>query len=113
MRSISKILDDFEALIVELRNSLGEENLNVDTLPKLKKLPSVKKYNGITGKIQELISEGFFDQPKELNKIREKLKADGFNKPSTSLMAPLMRLIKAKILGRDKTLKGNYQYNKK
>ena len=114
MSDVNKTIYEMERLLVELKSLLNIESLSKGKQTKSNIVsPIAKKYKGLAGKLQELVLEGFFNQPKDLQMIRQKLKAEGFNKPSSSLMKPLMRLIKAKILTREKPIKGKYLYQKK
>lgn len=95
-------------IINQIRQLLSElEGLDVLSVSKGKITPTPLR--GLTGEVSNLIQEGFFDQPKDLSEIREKLRAEGIKKNSSELMRPLLQLIKKKFLKRDKIEK-KYKY---
>lgn len=100
------IISQIETLLKELRFLIERGNNSFVA-------PGLKKPAGLTGDLYSLIGEGFFDQPKTLSEIHEKLRVEGINKPVTSLMKPLLYLIKKKILKRNKPDKGQYQYQRR
>lgn len=62
------------------------------------------KKRGITDRLDKLIKEGFFDQPKSINDIKNRFHKSGLIVKSTDLSAPLLKLIKKDILDRDKKI---------
>lgn len=100
-----------EDLLVELKKELGVSRPNEsgkDAAKPKKKLK--KKYTGLTVAILNLIEKGFFEQPKKLSDIQAKLRNRGMNKPTTTIMAPLLTLIRDEKLERDKPQKGQFVY---
>lgn len=96
------LINQIRELLLEL-----EQSLNAALVSKGKIIP--KKPRGLTGEVSNLIQEGFFDEPRSLSEIREKLRAEGIKKNSSELMRPLLQLIKKKFLKRDKIEK-KYKY---
>jgi hypothetical protein len=106
-----KIIAGIEALLEELKASLGappSEHQKKSTDSK-----SSEDFSGLTGEIYNLVQEGFFKEPRTLSEIQNKLRLEGVNKPTTSLMKPLVQLIRKKILGRSKPDdgKGTFRYH--
>jgi len=98
-------------IINQIRELLSElESLSLPLISKSKTTPT--SFRGLTGEIFNLIQEGFFDRPKNLSEIREKLKAEGTKKESSELMRPLLQLIKKKFLKRD-IIEKKYKYQRR
>jgi hypothetical protein len=106
-----KIISEIEILLVQLRESL---KLSLDKNYGDSKNKIIKKkdrqLSGLSGKINELAEDGFFESPKSISEIQKKLQDEGVKKPTTSLMPPLLLLIRKKVLGREKPEKGVYKY---
>lgn len=100
------IITQIETLLQELKLSIEAGNGNVV-------VAGPRKPEGLTGNLHDLINEGFFDQSRTLSDIHKKLRVEGINKPVTSLMKPLLYLIKNRILKREKPDKGQYQYQRR
>lgn len=62
-------------------------------------LPS-GEFKGLAGAILDLVNESFFDAPKDLGEIHNKLKANAIFYPKTSYPESLLRLIRNKKLRR-------------
>jgi hypothetical protein len=69
--------------------------------------------NSITKQLEGLKSEGFFNNPKTVAEIVARLATDGFHYPSNSLTNPLLRSIRARMLGRMKSFEGLWTYTKR
>jgi len=110
-----QIIEQIEALLIELKQSLNVPNKT--SRAHYKQLKSANnqgyRFSGLTGKIYEFIEEGFFDEPKTISDLQKKLKDRGTNKPTTALMPSLKLLIIKKVLDRNKPDKGLYRYFKK
>lgn len=112
MRNQQQIIDEIELLLAELRRSSGIDSRKQTPggrTPAASRKSAVS-FSGLTGEIHALVGEGFFKEPKELSEIQRKLKDEGISKPTTSLMPSLTRLVRKKILGRNKPPKGKYKY---
>lgn len=59
-----------------------------------------KAAGGTTGRIQELASEGFFNEQRSLGDVQQALAARGFHYPQENLGTPMMRLVRNKFLRR-------------
>ncbi len=105
-RDPQSIISQIETLLRELRFSIEAANNSLVA-------PVPKNPTGLMGDLYGLIDEGFFDQPKTLSEIHEKLRKEGINKPVTSLMKPLLQLIKKKMLKRERPEKGQFQYQQR
>jgi len=99
------IISQIKRLLMELEKSL-------DATPVSKGKITSKKPRGLTGEIFGLIQEGFFNEPRSLSEIQEKLRAEGIKKNSSELMRPLLQLIKKKFLERNKIEK-KYKYQRR
>lgn len=111
----TQIIEQIEELLAQLKQSL---NLTSKTAPALKgKNKSANNqgrgFSGLTGKIYELIEEGFFNKPVTISDLQQKLKDRGVKKPTTALMPSLKLLIIKKVLDRNKPNKGLYNYFKR
>ncbi len=76
-----------------------------------------KPPKGTQGRIEELVSEGFFDQKRAIGEIQKELGNHGWQYPVTHLATPLLRLVKDKKLRRvaepaEKGGKVIWQYSK-
>lgn len=69
------------------------------------------EYKGLAGAIIDLVNESFFDKPKDLSEISDKLKANAIFYPKTSYPESLLRLIRNKKLRRLKE-KNKWKYVK-
>ncbi len=108
-----EIVNKIEALLGELKISLTGGAIG---LPKKSKtISSPKRFSGLTGEIFNLIQEGFFKEPKNISEIQNKLRLEGINKPTTSLMSPLILLVRKKVIGRKESAdgKGPYKYHQR
>lgn len=75
-----------------------------------KDLTSSEKKDTIERHILDLIGEGFFDEPKTLPEIREKLERKGYNYPSSSIHPVLLRKFVRKDILKRTGEKRNYKY---
>jgi hypothetical protein len=113
MNRNTEIIIKIEDLLQELKQSLG-----VSSTPKKKSgakgssEPRDEKFSGLTAEIFNLVQEGYFKEPREISEIQKKLRLEGVNKPTTSLMKPLLLLVRKKIIGRNEPSsgKGPYKY---
>ncbi|MGD0208073.1 MAG: hypothetical protein ABSC89_10745 [Verrucomicrobiota bacterium] len=108
-----EIIGQIEALLGELKTSLGAKppkNINEPS-----KVKPVVNFSGLAGEIYNLIQEGFFKEPKAISEIQNKLRLEGIKKPTTSLMSPLLLLIRKKALIRSKPAegKGPFRYHQR
>ena len=111
MRNQEQIIGEIELLLAELKKTLGGGRDNKELRHhKAAGLVSKAEFSGLTGAIYALVEEGFFKEPREISEIQKKLKDEGVFKPTTAMMPSLMRLIKKKVLGRNKPTKGVYKY---
>lgn len=103
-----EIIGKIEALLQELKNSLG---VGDSRKKKVNIKASADRFSGLTAEIFNLVQEGYFKEPKEISEIEKKLHQRAINKPTTSLMKPLRLLIRKRILDREKPNgKGRYKY---
>jgi len=100
---LKKILKNHEERITKLEKLLS--------VSKTSKIAKSNNYSGLTGGIQFLIDNKFFNNPKELNEIVSKLKEEGYHYGK----APIAKALsvgftnKKKILSRFKEDK-NFKY---
>jgi hypothetical protein len=99
-----------EALLVELRRDLEGKRVK-----SVKGRDNKNEYSGLTGSIFNLLKEGFFQEPRTISDIQKKLRLEGVIKPTTSLMKPLLLLIKKKAIGRSESVdgKGPFKYHER
>ncbi len=73
-----------------------------------------KTRRGPSGRIRELVDEGFFKKPKTIAQVRSALEERGHHIPLTSMSGPLQKFCQAKVLRRQKKKSGNketYSYS--
>ena len=110
-----QIIEQIEKLLIQLKESL---NLPSKILPSQKTkygqpISRARGFSGLTGKIYELMEEGFFDKPVTISDLQKKLKDRGTKKETTTIMPSLKLLLDKKILDRNKPDKGFYKYFKR
>jgi hypothetical protein len=108
-----ELIDRIESLLGELRRELearGEKNAHSPVTRK-----ADQNFSGLTGSIFGLIKDGFFREPRTIADIQKKLRLEGIKKPTTSLMKPLLLLLKKKAIGRSQSAdgKGPYKYHER
>ena len=109
MTKNEQIIGQIEELLMQLKQSL-----NVSNKTSSRPIGSREsRFSGLTGKIYKLIEEGFFNDPKTISDLQQKLKDRGIKKPTTALMPSLKLLIIKEALDRNKPDKGLYNYFKR
>lgn len=111
-----QIIEQIEGLLIQLKNSLNVQTRTNSYLKEKSKSSHNKHsrgFSGLTGRIYKLIEEGFFNEPKTISDLQQKLKDRGINKPTTALMPSLKLLITKELLDRNKPDKGLYNYFKR
>lgn len=106
---IQKIADEIKGLIDELVK-MSAVSRSAETIPKKTKGGAIKK--GAAGALSILITdEGFFDEPKNIASVMNKLKEMGRYYPQPSVAMNLLNLTRRRVLSRfpDKETKG-WQY---
>lgn len=110
-------MDDHEKIF----KILNEHGKQLEKIIKLlsssetqQKLQPVKKKNpkSVSGLIERMKDESFFDTPKTLGEIAEGLKQDGYYYKTTSLTNPLRRLLQKRVIGRI-SVNGKWAYVKR
>jgi hypothetical protein len=105
---MSKRADELVAQIKQLVEELATLSSSTTHSPK-QKLSSSKK--GAAGAISMLIDEGFFNSPKNLNSILDKLKEIGRYYSKGLVSMNLLNLVKRRILSRHEEGKNkNWHY---
>ncbi len=106
-REVNEIVADIKMLLDELIDSREAKISPLNKLTK-KKPVSIK---GAIGAVKTLIDEGFFDTPKDLGKILERLKEIGHYHPRPAVSMNLLNLTKKRVLNRLKSSGSkNWQY---
>lgn len=106
-RNPKTIIQEIYALLDELNKVVVK-----DAGLKDKSFAKSRVRAGLTEYIIDLINNDFFNEPKELSEIRGGLRSEGVNKPTTSLMKPLLHLVKGKILKRE-MVDGKWKYQRR
>lgn len=104
IEELEKVLQDHEKRIKKLEASSNTSNMQ-------KQKPANGR-KSITDLLVELKDEGFFDEPKRVNEIVEKMAENGHHYPGSSLTEPLLRAVKNRVLGRLKK-EGQWGYVKR
>lgn len=101
MRNPKTILSEIRALVDELEAATGgNPTLHKKTVSKQPSSPVIPK--GALGAITMLLDEGFFDAPKEIGSLMEKLKEIGHYHKRTAVAMNLLNLTKRRVLNRFK-----------
>ncbi len=98
MRDPKVIINEIKGLLDELSSSLGVKFAYSQATNKAKVSASFPK--GALGAINMLIEENFFDTPKEISVVIEKLKEMGHYHKPTAVAMNLLNLTKRRILNR-------------
>ena len=108
-----EIVEQIETLLVDLKKSLGAKFSNVAS--NSTEVKSGAEFSGLAGEINNLVLEGFFKEPRTISEIQTRLRQEGIKKPTTSLAGPLLRLIRKKVLSRNKPTdaKGTFKYSER
>ena len=86
----------------EMPGMEGKKASEVGEPSKPEAKPRSKQPKGIKGRVEELITEGFFTQKRTLGEVKEELERHGWFHPSTDLSPTLLGLVKDKKLRRIK-----------
>ncbi|MCX6702225.1 MAG: hypothetical protein NTX96_03485 [Candidatus Zambryskibacteria bacterium] len=109
MRDPKLIISEIKDLLDELSTSFGVKSIQDKTTNKPSR--STNSPKGALGAINILIEEKFFDTPKEISTILEKLKEIGHYHRSTAIAMNLLNLTKRRILNRFKNKETkNWEY---
>ena len=103
-KKTEQIIKQIEELLIQLKHSLNMPRrvlLSRDIEGK-QAFSQEHKFSGLTGKIHELIGEGFFKDPKTISEISKRLQRKGYKTPTTALSGPLLELVRKDFLERDK-----------
>ena len=104
---MAKRIDELVAQIKKLVDELATLFSHTTSSHKQKFPPSKK---GAAGAISMLIEEGFFDSPKDLQSVLEKLKEIGRHYPRPLVSMNLLNLTKRRVFNRLKEGKKTWQY---
>ncbi|MDD2678239.1 MAG: hypothetical protein PHN95_02435 [Candidatus Pacebacteria bacterium] len=109
MRDPKTIISEIKDLLDELGSSLGVKTGHGQIAKKTKIDTSPPR--GVLGAINMLIEEKFFDTPKEISAVIEKLKEVGHYHKSTAVAMNLLNLTKRRTLNRFKNKETkNWEY---
>jgi len=109
MRDPKVIINEIKGLLDELSSSFGVKPTYGQAISKAKASAPFPK--GALGAINMLIEEKFFDTPKEISAITEKLKEMGHYHKSTAVAMNLLNLTKRRTLNRFKNKETkNWEY---
>ena len=92
-----KIVEQIKNLVDELATMSGGTSVKKQTT---KKRESTSIPKGASGALTVLTEDGFFDAPKDISTIMEKLKEIGRYYPQTSISMNLLNLTKRRIFNR-------------
>jgi hypothetical protein len=101
--------------IAEIVKEIKKQGKRIDNLEQIiqgKKGKAHLQRKSISGHLMNLKSEGFFNQPKFVKEIVERLAQEGYHYPPNSLTWPLQKAVRDKILGRVKK-QGKWAYCKR
>jgi len=110
LQKILKILQKLDARIETVEKKL--ESSKPDSTSKSKSKKVSRKPKSLTSLIIELKDSGYFDKPKTVREITEKLQQQGWHYPHASLTHPLQRLLRKRAIGRI-AVKGKWAYVKR
>ena len=98
MNNPQKIADQIKTLLDELVIMTGEKILSKSDTKKIVLNPIAKK--GAAGALAVLTNEGFFDSPKDISTIMDKLKEIGRYYPQTAVSMNLLNYTKRRAFTR-------------
>lgn len=109
MRDSKLIIREIKSLLDELNNSSGIKSAHRQ--PGYKANSKALLSKGAVGAINMLIEENFFDSPKEISVILERLKEVGHYHKRTTIAMNLLNLTKRRVLNRFKNKETkNWEY---
>lgn len=109
MKDSKTIINEIKSLLDELDASFGAKPGHSQAADKVKSIASFPK--GALGAIDMLIEEKFFDAPKGISTVIEKLKGMGHYHKSTAVAMNLLNLTRRRILNRFKNKETkNWEY---
>lgn len=109
-RSPKVITAEIKTLIEELEASLGVQPSQASSKP-LRGVAARSVPKGAFGAVSMLIEEGFFDTPKEISTIMDKLKQVGHYHTRPAVAMNLLNLTKRRVLNRFKNKETkNWEY---
>ncbi|TET84174.1 MAG: hypothetical protein E3J36_02095 [Candidatus Nealsonbacteria bacterium] len=97
-----KLVKQITILVNELASLAGVKTRKASVIIKNKK----KKPTGATGGLRFLIDEGYFDSPKELPEVINKLREEGWHYFTATVSMGLLNLVRERILTRYREKKG-------
>lgn len=100
MNNPQKIVEQIKALLDDLLVVTGEETISGSGVKRPFSAPATKK--GASGALAVLTNEGFFDSPKDISTIMDKLKEIGRYYPQTTVSMNLLNLTKRRAFSRIK-----------
>jgi len=110
-RNPKTILSEIKSLVDELEGTMGGPPSAYKKPSKNKQPSPVVVPKGAHGAIAMLIDEGFFNVPKEIAAVLEKLKDIGHYHDRTAIAMNLLNLTKRKVLNRFKNKETkNWEY---
>jgi len=100
-KQIKNIIDDHERRITLLEGKKLSKSEKINgRKPKIE-----NKKGGTTDKILSLNNDGFFNQPKTINQILDKLKDKDYHFKASDITLPLRRIVRNGVLKRTKLLR--------
>ncbi len=110
MEKAQEIAEQVKELVDQLVEMSGEKPL-IKKTPKRMKTSKKTVLKGASGALQMLIGEGYFDKPKDLSSVVERMKEIGRYYPRSTISMNLLNLTKRRTLNRlkEKNTK-NWEY---
>ena len=109
MRSPKIIIDEMKVLLNELSSFYGAKSFHGKAISQKSKSIALPK--GALGAINTLINEKFFDVPREISVVMERLKEIGHYHKRTAIAMNLLNLTKRRALNRFKNKETkNWEY---
>lgn len=110
LRKVDTIISEIRSLIDELEQVSGIVSTSKENPVRQRNFPKIVP-KGALGAINMLMEEGFFDEPKEIGLIMEKLKEVGHYHQKPAVAMNLLNLTKRRVLNRFKSKKTkNWEY---
>lgn len=106
IRTKNGIKIEVEGTPDEVSKIVSEVKKEIEKTEEFKAIKKAKSKAGATDFVIKLKADGFFDKPKNLAEIKEKLAEHGLIYPVTSLSSILIGLVRRRELGRIPTEKG-------
>src|SRR5690242_16040692 len=101
--SVKTIVENYERVSEEISRLLKSKKAHEPHLRKQTRHPTrATRTSSLSSRIVEMVDDGFFDKERTLNEVKEALAKLGIIKPLSTLSGVMQRLVKNRVLRRDR-----------